>query len=104
VVKDIKVGMGPAGVAVNPSTNMIYVANTFSNSTSVIDGKTSAVVKTIRVGIGPEAVAVDALRNVVYVTNEDSKTVSVIDGKTNNVMKNIKIENTGASIVKLGLY
>ena len=41
------VGNSPDGVAVNPNTNMVYVANYDDNTMSVIDGKTNSVVKTI---------------------------------------------------------
>ena len=47
VTNTIHVGKNPNGVAVNPNTNMVYVANYDDNTTSVIDGKTNSVVKTI---------------------------------------------------------
>jgi YVTN family beta-propeller protein len=40
IFKTITVGKSPEGIAVNPETNMVYVPNGDSNSTSVIDGKT----------------------------------------------------------------
>jgi YVTN family beta-propeller protein len=83
--------LGPSRVAVNPATNMVYVANYDDNTTSAIDGKTNSVVKTIKVGLAPTGVAVNIFTNLIYVTNEDSSTVSVIDGKTNSVVKTIKM-------------
>src|SRR6185436_3430905 len=35
----------PYGLAVNPNTNMIYLANSQSNTVSVIDGKTNTVIQ-----------------------------------------------------------
>ena len=40
--KYIQVGSEPKYIAINPKTDKIYVANTGSNTTSVIDGKTSS--------------------------------------------------------------
>jgi len=37
------VGKGPEGVAVDPDTNSIYVANEHQNTMSVIDGKTNTL-------------------------------------------------------------
>ena len=34
----------PSGVAVNPVTDLVYVANNGDNTTSVIDGKTNKVI------------------------------------------------------------
>ena len=49
----IPVGSGPRSVAVNPSTNTVYVANAGSNTVSVIDGSTGTVASTISVGSSP---------------------------------------------------
>jgi YVTN family beta-propeller protein len=65
-------------VAVNPSTNMIYVANANSNSLSVINGQTNTVTKTIQGLNGPYGVAVDAAANLVYVAS--GSTVAIIPG------------------------
>src|SRR3989442_1937775 len=40
----IPVGNNPEGVAVNPNTNRIYVANSADNNVSVIDGSTNTVI------------------------------------------------------------
>ena len=44
------VGSAPLAVAVNPSTNTVYVANFGDNSVSVIKGKTNTVTATVPVG------------------------------------------------------
>ena len=82
VVKTINVGKSPDGVAVNPNTNMVYVANAYSNMTSVIDSSTNTLVTTIAVGNSPSAVAVNPNTKMVYVVNYNDNTVSVIDGST----------------------
>ena len=56
-------------MAVNPTTNRIYVANETSNNVSVIDGATNTVVATVTVGVAPSGVAVNPTTNRIYVAN-----------------------------------
>jgi YVTN family beta-propeller protein/VCBS repeat-containing protein len=87
LVTPIPVGSLPEGVAVNPVTNLVYVANLGSNTVSVIDGETSKIAaKPIPVGTRPWGVAVNPATNRVYVTNLGSNTVTVIDAATNAVV------------------
>jgi YVTN family beta-propeller protein len=85
----IPVGSSPGAVAVNPTTDTIYVANNGSNTVSMIDGATDTVTATIAVGTSPYSVAVDPLTNTIYVANFGSRTVSVIDGATNTVTQTV---------------
>jgi YVTN family beta-propeller protein len=87
----VAVGISPKGVAVNPNTNHIYVANYGSDSVSVIDGTSNTVVATVAVGIDPWAVAVNPNTNLVYVANEGSDNVSVIDGANNTVVATVAL-------------
>jgi len=75
----IRVDSGPTGVAVNPTGSRLYVANTLSNTVSVIDTATNGVVATIPVGDAPIGVAVAPDARRVYVANSASSSVSVID-------------------------
>jgi len=59
VIATITVGSQPWGVAVNPVTGTAYVANSFSNTVSVISGRTRMVTDTIDVGTFPTQVAVN---------------------------------------------
>jgi YVTN family beta-propeller protein len=65
-------------LAVDEETNLVYVANTDSDTVAVIDGKTNEV-KSIPVGNGPTGIAVDSNNNLVYVTNYKDDTISVIN-------------------------
>ncbi len=76
-------GKGPAGVAVNPDTNMVYVTNSKSDSVTVLDGSTGSIYDNIDVGDMPIGVSVNPTTNMIYVINSHSNTVSVIDGATN---------------------
>ena len=75
VVKEIKVGTEPYGVALTPNGKKLYGTNALSNSVSVIDTATDTVVETIaNVGIEPRGIAItndgdgDDLDETVYVT------------------------------------
>src|SRR5690606_33297660 len=77
-IKTVGVGNGPYGVAVNPVTNLVYVANSGGSSVSVIDGGTNEVIATVEVGVFPRGVAVNPNTNRRYVANDVDDTVSVI--------------------------
>ncbi len=86
VIATIPVGTNPHGVAANPLTNRIYVANIGSNTVSVINSATNGVIATVPVGVNPFGVAVNRSTNRIYVVNAGANTVSVIDGVTNTVI------------------
>jgi YVTN family beta-propeller protein len=70
---------------------MIYVANSTSNTVSVINGYTDKAVTNITVGNQPLAIGVDPVKNMIYVANFASDTVSVIDGTRNTVVNSIQL-------------
>ena len=69
----------PFGLAVNATTNKIYVGD--SNEIAVIDGTTNSIVGTIAVAAG--AVAVNPATNTIYAAENSS--IAVIDGTTGSV-------------------
>lgn len=90
----IVVGNLPVSVAVNPTTNTIYVANLGDGSIDVINGATSTVTaglfgvatpsKVDSGGGGLEAVAVNPSTNTVYAsTDSGTGGIKVINGATN---------------------
>jgi DNA-binding beta-propeller fold protein YncE len=99
----ITVGVGPLGVAVNPTTNTIYVSDSgaifkgpvFGDTVSVVNGAAcdSTVVSgcgqspaQVTVGSGPWGIAVDPDTNIIAVADGDSgegpASLSVIHGAT----------------------
>jgi YVTN family beta-propeller protein len=110
---------GPGtGIAVNPLTDTIYVANagspypsTAGHTVSVIDGATcnastisgcGQILPTVTVGYQPVSVAVDQVNDTVYVADpgiaSNSNLVSVIDGATCNATTTSGCNQVPASI------
>ena len=89
VVKEIRVGRAPWGVAVNQAGSVVYVTNNNSASVSVIGTSTNSVTATIPVGFGPKGVAFTPDGKAAYVANNGS--VSVIDTKTLKVTATITV-------------
>ncbi len=87
----VTVGHGPEGVASNPVTGVVYVADPLSNHISVINSTSNTVVTNVTVGTLPWGIAVDYANNVIYVTNYGSGTVTVINGATNTVTATILV-------------
>lgn len=76
-----RIGGDPRGMAVDSAIERIYVANSWSNDVSVVDGRSLRVITTMPVGLRPLAVAVDA-EHRVYVVSSESDNVTMIDGQT----------------------
>ncbi len=104
------VGNGPAGVAVDPATDTVYVTNQNDNDLSVIDGAIcNASVRfacgrtwpTVATGNVPQAVAVDERTHTVYVADwggGSGNTVSVINAATCNATNHSGCGQTPATI------
>ena len=68
-----------------------YVANSDSNTVSVIDTATNKVVATVGVGVNPSGVAVTPDGTHAYVANNGSNNVSVIDTASNTVVATVPV-------------
>lgn len=91
-------GLGPESVGVNPTTNLIYVANSDSGNVSVIDGKTNEVINTITVEDFSNGVGINPITNRIYIANGGSDNVSVIDGSTNQVIDTVTVGDSPSGI------
>lgn len=100
IVATISVGAAPGGVAVDATTNKIYVANSGSNNVSVIDGATNSVVATIAdpKAVAPVAVAVNPVTDTIYVANSQSNNLTVINGATNSVTATIPLATSPSGL------
>jgi YVTN family beta-propeller protein len=90
-VANIPVQKYPSSIAINPSTNRLYVPNYYSNTVSVIDGSSNRVIDTVSVGSNPASIAINPKTNMIYIANYGSNTVSVIDGESDKLLINIGV-------------
>ena len=68
------------GIAVNPTKNLVYVANWQDDTVSIIDGDTLQILDNLLVGSHPTVIEVDPELNKAFISNLDSNNVYVIDG------------------------
>ena len=78
-IATVSVGHHPQAVAVDESTNLVYVANTLDSTITVIDGASNKVAATLKGGKNPHAIAVDAPAGAVYVADESDLYFTRID-------------------------
>jgi YVTN family beta-propeller protein len=81
----------PIFIAVNPTTNRIYVTNSASNIVSVVDGLTNTIEANVTLGSYPYGIAVNPETNLIYVATPRSNMTYVIDGATNHIVDTLTI-------------
>ena len=84
---------GGTDVAINATTNRIYVAGDYANVVTVIDGASNATAQ-VPVGYRPQFIAVNTATNKIYSSNTQDGTLSVIDG-TSHAVINLPIGGAG---------
>lgn len=87
----LRTGADPWDITVNPATNVIYIANLFSNTISVLDGSTDRILATIESSRSPSTVSVNPTTERLYVANSGSNTVSVFDTSNNKKLAEINV-------------
>lgn len=71
------------GLAVDPATNRIFVADQAQNLVSVVNGSSGKLLARVPAGVHPLGVAFDPLNGMVYVANVGSHNLSAIAAATN---------------------
>jgi len=107
---NIPVGLHPTGMAFY-GTNLL-VANTYSDSISVIDTTTNTVAKTINLGLpikvpgqgtaygaGPNSIAVDTVNDIAYVALYNANAVAVVNLTSDQVSGMIPVGYAPSSVV-----
>src|SRR3954447_15873607 len=79
VVRTIKVGQRPRGIAFTRDQRYVLVAAGDDDTIQMIDTKTNTVTGTLPSGPDPESFAQDPAGKFVYVANENDNAVTVID-------------------------
>ncbi|HLX84991.1 MAG TPA: alkaline phosphatase family protein [Terriglobales bacterium] len=114
VLANIATGLHPTGMAFDGGN--LLVANTYSDTISVINTATNKVTRTINLGLpigvpgagepvygaAPNSIAVDSKNNVAYVALYNANAVAVVDltvGATNPVLGMIPVAYAPSSVV-----
>ncbi len=91
-------GIGLEGIAVNPVTNRVYVADGSNLEVDVIDGNSNAMIANISMGgQQPLGLAVDFGTNQVVATINGDQ-IAVIDGRTNTILRRIMVGSENANV------
>jgi YVTN family beta-propeller protein len=87
----VPVGLDPFGVAADPATHSVFVANTGSDNVTEISDLTDLPTNSFAVGGAPEGIAVDAVAGEVFVANSGSDNVTVFNESQQRVVANIPV-------------
>jgi YVTN family beta-propeller protein len=115
VTASISTGLHPTGMALW-GQNRLLVANTYSDTISIINTNNNKVVRTIDLGLpigvpgagepaygaAPNSITVDADRNIAYVALYNANAIGVVDltnGATNPVLGMIPVAYAPSSVV-----
>src|SRR5580658_171093 len=79
VVKTIKVGQRPRGIALTKDQKYVLVAVGDDDTIQMIDTGTNEIAGTLPSGPDPELFVEDPAGKLLYVANEDDNTVTIID-------------------------
>ena len=91
IVKNITVGDGPWGIALDNKTGNLFVSDWGNEDVSVINGTSNVLVSTIHVGASPEGIAFDSGNGNIYVVNSGQNNVMAINGTDNKVSATIPV-------------
>ena len=94
VTGPITTGVQPTSLAVDPATNLVYIADYSNGTVLVLDGGSNTVTTSIQT---PSAhlgfVAVDPSSNVIYAANYNSAaSVTVINGSSNSIITTVPLQ------------
>jgi len=87
-------GLCGAGVAVDQTTNTVYVITTQNeNAITSIDGSNNNIISTIGLPDAPVSLAVDPVTHLVYVAISVYKSLAVVNGGTMAITKSIPLSD-----------
>jgi len=93
VVATVRVGVSPAQLAVSPDRRSVYIANTGSNTVSVLNTNSNTVANTIALprGSRPVGLALSPSGRYLYTADGGNNRVSVIDARAGRVMTSVPV-------------
>lgn len=98
LVSTVPVGQQPSAIAIDLSNHTVYVANTASNSVSIVSGANQQAIAMVPVGSSPKAIVVDPVDGKVDVANQASGTLSVLDKSSNQLVDTVSVGQLPESI------
>jgi YVTN family beta-propeller protein len=100
IVATVRVGVSPGQMAVSPDRKSVYVANTGSNTVSVLNTDSNTIARTIALPSRSRPIDVAANPNGRYLYTADggSNRVSVIDTRTKRVVASVRVGTQPLSI------
>ena len=100
IVATVRVGVSPAQMAVSPDRKSVYIANTGSDTVSVLNTADNTVATTIALPrkSRPIGVALDPSGRYLYTADGGSNRVSVLDTRTNRVVASVRVGTQPLSV------
>jgi YVTN family beta-propeller protein len=100
IVATVRVGVSPAQMAVSPDRKSVYIANTGSNTVSVLNTENNTVAKTIALprGSRPIGVAVSPSGRYLYTADGGANRVSVLDTRAGRVVASVRVGTQPLSV------
>jgi len=79
----------PAGMAYDPVSDTVYVADFYSGNVTVLSGATGALVTNVTVGPNPVGLAYDSTNDSILVAVSENNSVAEISASTNTVIHSL---------------
>ena len=89
----VAVGERPRGIVISPDGRRVYIANSGSDSISVLDTLTREIRDTIFLGLGvePEGMAITSDGRLLVTANKGSNNISLIDLDSQRIIEHIPV-------------
>jgi YVTN family beta-propeller protein len=100
ILATVRVGVSPAQMAVSPDRRSVYIANTGSNTVSVLTTDKNTVAKTIALprGSRPMGVALSPSGRYLYTADGGANRVSVLDTRAGRVVTSVRVGTQPLSV------
>jgi YVTN family beta-propeller protein len=100
IVATVRVGVSPAQMAVSPDHRSVYIANTGSNTVSVLNTADNTIARNIALprGSRPIGVAVSPSGRYLYTADGRANRVSVLDTRAGRLVTSVRVGTQPLSV------